>query len=337
MSTMKFFYKTYIYEYTTVLSVRFYYDTIKRKFILRSGHKVYDEIKRLKKEKDIVILSHYYVDGEVQKVSDYVGDSYYLAKIAREVNQKTILFSGVYFMAESAKILNPEKRVLISDALATCPMAHMGSVKDIQKMGREIQDLAVVCYINSTAELKAHCDVCVTSSNGAKIVKNLPQKNIYFTPDAHLGRYIASLVPEKKFYFNDGYCPVHQEIKRSDVERLKIQYPNALVLVHPECDLSVLELADYIGSTSGIIDYASSSKVEEMIICTETGVFYELERRNPHKKFHKVVPNQICTDMKKITIEKVLESLKEERTEVEVSEELRRQALIPLERMMELA
>lgn len=337
MSTMKFLSIKFTYGYTGVLSVGFYYDTIKRKFILRSGHKVYDEIKRLKKEKDVVILAHYYVDEKVQKISDYVGDSYYLAKIAREVTQKTILFSGVYFMAESAKILNPEKKVLLPDDSATCPMAHMGSIEKIQQMRKEIQDLAVVCYINSTARLKAHSDICVTSSNGVKIVRNLPQKNIYFTPDAHLGQYIASLVPEKNFYFNDGYCPIHQEITRDDVENLKRQYPNALILAHPECSLSVLKLADYVGSTSGIIDYASNCDDKEMIICTESGVFYELERINPHKKFYRVIPNQICSDMKKITIEKVLESLKEEKIEVEVSEELRRQALIPLNRMMELA
>ena len=298
---------------------------------------MYDEIQRLKKEKDVVLLSHYYVDKEVQKISDYVGDSYYLAKIAKEVPQQKILFSGVYFMGESAKILNPEKMVLIPDDSASCPMAHMASIENIQQMREKIEDLAVVCYINSTAALKAYCDVCVTSSNGVKIVKNLPQKNIYFTPDAHLGRYIASLVPEKNFYFNNGYCPIHQAIRKEDVENLKKQYPNAIILAHPECDFSLLKLANYIGSTSGIIDYASNCDAKEMIICTETGVFYELNRINPHKKFYSVIPNQICSDMKKITIEKVFESLKEGRLEIEVSEELRKQGLIPLNRMMELA
>lgn len=299
--------------------------------------KVYDEIQHLKKETDAVLLAHYYVDKEVQKVSDYVGDSYYLAKIAKEVPQQTILFSGVYFMGESAKILNPEKTVLLPDVLADCPMAHMVRSEKIQQMREEIEDLAVVCYINSTASLKAHCDVCVTSSNAMKIVKNLPQKNIFFVPDTHLGHYIASLVPEKNFYFNDGFCPVHQKITVNQIESLKEKHPSALVLAHPECDFSVLKLADYVGSTSGIIDYASACNAEELMIATEVGVFYELKRQNPHKRFYAITPEQVCIDMKKITLEKVVASLKMGTTSVEIAEDLRQKALLPLNRMLELA
>lgn len=299
--------------------------------------KVYDEIQRLKKEKDVVLLSHYYVDKEVQKISDYVGDSYYLAKIAKEVPQQKILFSGVYFMGESAKILNPEKMVLLPDDSASCPMAHMVSIENIQQMRGKIEDLAVVCYINSTAALKAYCDVCVTSSNAVKIVKNLPQNNILFVPDAHLGRYISTLIPEKNFYLNDGFCYVHQQITADKIKALKAKYPKALVLAHPECDFSVLELADYVGSTSGIIDYASNCNEDEMIIATEVGVFYELERQNPQKKFYAVTPKQLCADMKKITLDKVVHTLKTESTEVKISEELRQKALIPLNRMLELS
>ncbi|WP_206460047.1 quinolinate synthase NadA [Anaerovorax sp. IOR16] len=298
---------------------------------------MYNEIQRLKNETDAVLLAHYYVDKEVQKVSDYVGDSYYLAKIAKEIPQKTILFSGVYFMGESAKILNPEKTVLLPELSADCPMAHMARTEKIQQMRAEIDDLAVVCYINSTAALKANCDVCVTSSNAKTIIQNLPHKNIFFIPDVHLGRYIASLVPEKKFYFNDGFCPVHQRITASQVAIARKEHPFAPVLAHPECDFSVLQSADYVGSTSGIIAYASSCDSQEIIIATEVGVLYELEKRNPHKKFFAVTSEQICNDMKKITLDKVISTLKTKTNQIEISEDLRKKALIPLNRMLELA
>ncbi|MEA4986977.1 MAG: quinolinate synthase NadA [Anaerovorax sp.] len=298
---------------------------------------MYNEIQRLKDENDAVLLAHYYVDKEVQKVSDYVGDSYYLAKIANEVPQKTILFSGVYFMGESAKILNPDKTILLPELSADCPMAHMASIENIQQIRKKINDLAIVCYINSTAALKANCDVCVTSSNAKTIIQNLPHKNIFFVPDAHLGRYIASLLPEKNFYFNDGFCPVHQRITASQVEAIRKEHPFAPVLAHPECDFSVLESADYVGSTSGIIDYASSCDSQEIIIATEVGVLYELEKRNPHKKFFTVTSEQICNDMKKITLDKVITALKTKTNQIEISEDLRKKALIPLNRMLDLA
>lgn len=298
---------------------------------------VLDQIKRLKKEKNAVILAHYYVNDEVQDIADYIGDSYYLSKKAKEVSEQVIVFCGVSFMGESAKILNPDKLVLMPDNLANCPMAHMADIDYIEKLRKEYDDLAVVCYINSTAELKVHSDVCVTSSNALKIVKALPNKNIFFIPDENLGRYIASLVPEKNFIFNDGFCHVHKSITKENVLKAKKAKPDALVLVHPECTMDVLELADYIGSTSGIIDYATNSDAKEFIICTEMGVLHQLTLKNPDKKFYSVGIRQFCPNMKKVTLEKVRDVLINENNAVAVSDEVRKKAGIPLARMLELA
>lgn len=295
------------------------------------------QIEKLKKEKDVLILAHYYVDEEVQKIADCVGDSYYLSERAVDAKEKVILFCGVSFMGESAKILNPDKLVLMPDMEADCPMAHMAAAEKVEKARAEHEDLAVVCYINSTAELKRNSDVCVTSSNAMKIVSALPNKNILFIPDENLGRYIASKLPEKHFIFNDGYCYVHKEITKEDVLRAKKQWPEAEVLAHPECTMAVLEEADYIGSTSGIIARAGESKAREFIICTETGVFYELQKNNPEKIFHPAKEQQICEGMKKITLEKVLNTLESMDQPVEMDEAARIQAQKPLTRMLELA
>lgn len=294
-------------------------------------------IESLKKEKNAVILAHYYVPAEVQEIADYIGDSFYLSKIAKEASQDTIVFCGVSFMGESAKILSPGKLVLMPDVTADCPMAHMAQASKIEEVRREYDDVAVVCYINSTGELKEHSDVCVTSANATKIVKALPNKHIYFIPDGNLGRYVATQVKDKHFIFNDGFCPVHAEVCKDDVRAAKEAHPGALILVHPECRMEILEEADYIGSTSGIIDYASKSSVNEFIIGTELGVMYELEQKNPGKKFYPLVSGQICPDMKKITLEKVLKCMEEESGVVEVGEELRNSAIASLDRMLELA
>ncbi len=296
-----------------------------------------EEIEALKKEKNAVILAHYYVNDDVQEIADYVGDSYYLAKVAVGLTEETIVFAGVKFMGESAKILNPAKTVLMPDEKADCPMAHMAEIERIEQVRSEYEDLAVVCYINSTAELKMHSDVCVTSSNAMKIVKALPNKNIYFIPDENLGRYIAQKVPEKNFIFNDGYCHVHKAVTADMVKRAKAVHPEAEVLIHPECTLDVLKEADYIGSTSGIIDYATASDKKEFIISTELGVLYQLKKNNPDKKFYSAGSVQICPNMKKVTLEKVRDCLKNGTGIVEVSEEKRALSLKPLERMLKLA
>lgn len=294
-------------------------------------------IESLKKEKNAVILAHYYVPGEVQEIADYIGDSFYLSKIAKDAEQDTIVFCGVSFMGESAKILSPGKQVLMPDITAGCPMAYMAQVEKIEEVRRKYDDVAVVCYINSTGELKKHSDVCVTSANAMKIVQALPNKNIYFIPDENLGRYVASKVTDKHFIFNDGFCSLHKEFSKTDIEKVRKAHPGALLLVHPECRMEVLEDADYIGSTSGIIEYASESDAKEFIIGTEPGVMYELERRNPGKKFYPLVEGKVCPDMKKITLEKVLKCMEEGTGVVEVTEELRNSANASLDRMLELA
>lgn len=296
-----------------------------------------DEINKLKKEKNAVILAHYYVNPEVQDIADYIGDSFYLSKVAVELTEQTIVFCGVSFMGESAKVLNPGKTVLMPDASADCAMAHMADTDTIRKMREQYEDLAVVCYINSTAELKEHSDVCVTSANAVKIVKALPNKNIFFIPDRNLAHFVAEQVPEKNFVYNEGYCPVHEKMSVAEIRKAKKMYPEAEVLSHPECPKAVLELSDYIGSTTGIIDYAGKSNSREFIICTENGVRYKLENDYPEKKFYFTETEPVCEDMKTITLEKILHVLKTGENEVRVSDERRENSRKPLERMLELA
>ncbi len=294
------------------------------------------EIQTLKKEKNAVILAHYYVDGKVQEVADYIGDSFYLAKIAKQTQASVIVFCGVSFMGESAKILNPEKTVLMPEREAHCPMAYMVADGKIEEMREKYPDLAVVCYINSTAELKRKSDVCVTSSNAVKIVKALKTKNVFFIPDENLGRYVAEQVPEKNVLLNDGFCPKHKEITAGQVRIEKQKHPFAKVLAHPECTKEVLAESDEIGSTAEILAFAKNSSAKEFIICTEHGVYYELKKQNPDKEFYFVEPCPICTDMKKITLEKIAHVLKTGENAVEIDEGLRRAALLPLEKMLEL-
>lgn len=294
-------------------------------------------IQQLKKEKNAVIMAHYYVNDEVQEIADFVGDSYFLSEKATKVEEQTIVLCGVSFMGESAKILNPSKIVLMPEAGADCPMAHMADVEKIEEIRRTYDDVAVVCYVNSTAELKTHSDVCVTSSNALKIVKSLPNKNIFFIPDENLGRYVASMVPEKHFIFNDGYCHVHTNITKSDMEKAKAARPEAKVLVHPECKEDVAALADYIGSTTGIIEYATKSEAKEFIVGTEMGVMYELKKRNPDKTFYVAGNLQICPNMKKITLDKVIQALENGETKVELDQVFVEKAHAPLIRMLELS
>jgi len=296
-----------------------------------------DQIEQLKKAKNAVILAHYYAPAQVQEISDYVGDSFYLAKAAKQSTADIIVFCGVSFMGESAKILNPDKKVLMPDPKADCPMAHMVAPGVIDEMRAKYDDLAVVCYINSTAQLKCQSDVCVTSSNAVKIVKALPNKNIFFIPDRNLGRYVAEQVPEKNIILNDGCCPIHSAITPQQVKAEKMAHPGAPVLSHPECEKEILALSDYIGSTAGIIEYAKASDASEFIVCTEDGVEYKMITDNPDKHFYFPDPHPCCADMKLNTLQSLLDVLEKEDRTIEVSEEVRLKALIPLERMLELA
>ena len=298
---------------------------------------VREEIEQLKREKDAVILAHYYVRPEVQELADYIGDSFYLSRTAVGLKERTIVFCGVSFMGESAKALNPEKTVLMPDARADCVMAHMADTEKIRRVRESYDDVAVVCYINSTTELKRYSDVCVTSANAVQIVKALPNRNIFFIPDKNLAHFVAEQVPEKHFIFNDGYCPVHQQMRTEEIRQAKDAHPRAEVLSHPECPKAVLDLSDYTGSTSGIIRYAGESSAHEFIICTENGVLAELEKRYPDKKFYFTKTEPVCEDMKLITPEKILHVLKTGENEVIMDGELCEESRKPLEEMLRLA
>ena len=300
-------------------------------------NQISQEIRALCEAHDAVILAHYYVDGAVQDIADYVGDSYYLAKVAREDPHRTIVFCGVTFMGDSACILNPDKTILIPDANAVCPMALMAEAESISSMRAQYEDLAVVCYINSMTNIKALSDVCVTSSNALKIVRALPNRNIFFIPDANLGRHIASQVPEKNIILNPGYCHVHTSITAEDVVQAFRMHPDARILVHPECTQEVCELADYIGSTKDIIDYAAADDANEFIVCTESGVLHELQKKAPGKAFYFIGAKQICPNMKRITLEKVRDCLRTGMPKAVMSKDMRLQACAPLDRMLSLA
>lgn len=298
---------------------------------------IIEGIEKMKREKDVLILAHYYVDDSVQQIADFVGDSYYLSQMALSQEQNTILFCGVKFMGESAKILNPEKKIIMADILADCPMAHMVKEDTIYEMRSKYEDLAVVCYVNSTAELKALSDVCVTSSNAVKIVGQLDQENILFVPDENLGRYVQSRLPEKNFIFVNGFCHVHAKITESNINDMKRRIPESQILVHPECTIEVSEMADYVGSTSGIINYATQSDCKDFIICTEMGIFYELQRRNPNKNFYYAREGQVCPDMKRIDLQKIHDALLTLQPEVYIDDSMMFQAKRALENMHRLA
>ena len=297
----------------------------------------FEKIKKLKEEKDAIILAHYYTEPEVQKIADYVGDSYFLSEKAREVKEKVIVMCGVSFMGESVKLLNKDKIVLLPDMSADCPMAHMATVEKIKEIREKYEDLAVVCYVNSTAELKAHSDVCVTSANALKIAERLPNKNIFFIPDQHLARYISTKLPEKNFILNEGWCPIHNELTKEELLKAKEKYPNAKIAIHPECPIETVELGDYVGSTSGIIKYVTESDAEEFIICTEDGVLYELQEKNPNKKFYLPKEKFQCVGMKKITLDKIINSLETLEPQIHLKDEIITEANKPLENMLEMA
>lgn len=295
-----------------------------------------EEILKLKKERNAVILAHYYQPGEIQELADYVGDSYYLSEKARDCNEKVIMFCGVRFMAESAKILSPEKRVLMPCPSAGCNMADMASGKAVVEMKEKYPNAFVVCYINSTYNVKAHCDVAVTSSSALKILKNIPNKQILFLPDKNLGGYISEFFPDKEFILWDGFCTCHNKVSKEDILKVKKVHSDAKILVHPECTKEIRDMADYIGSTSGIINYATNDDGKEYIIATEEGILHQLKKKNPDKKF--IIPGDriCCQDMKKTTLENLYDSLLNMENEIILDEEIRKKALRSLENMHKL-
>ena len=294
-----------------------------------------EKILKLKKEKNAIILAHLYQIPEIQEIADYVGDSYYLSQVARDAKEDLIIFCGVKFMAESAKVLSPEKTVILPAPNAGCPMADMAEVEDVEEMIKKYPDAFKVCYINSSYEVKALCDASVTSSSALKIIKNIPNKQILFLPDQNLGGYISEFFPEKEFILWRGFCPTHHRITAEDIIKAKEEHPNVKVLSHPECSKEVRDLSDYIGSTSCIINYATECEDKEFIIATEEGVLHQLKKKNPDKKFY--FPEvMVCPNMKKTSLQDVYDALDGKKEEVILDEEIRKKALTSLENMHKL-
>jgi len=294
-----------------------------------------EEILELKRKNNALILAHYYQRPEVQDIADVVGDSYYLSKYAFESTSQLIIFCGVKFMAESVKILSPQKKVILPVYDAGCPMADMVDETKLIELKEKYKDAAVVCYINSSTEVKALCDVCVTSSNAIKIISKIKAKNIIFLPDKNLGGYLQERFPEKNFILWNGFCVTHQKVRVDNIKKSKEAIKDAQVLVHPECEKKVRDMADFIGSTGEIIDYATSSKNKNFLIVTEEGVLRELKRKNPNKNFY--FPQVMsCVNMKKTRLEDVRNSLINQE-EITIDEEIRLKALSALTKMHEMA
>ena len=292
------------------------------------------EIEKLKREKNAVILAHYYQTGDIIDIADMVGDSYALSKQARDTDADIIVFCGVRFMAESAKILSPQKKVLLPAANAGCPMADMVTPADIQKLREQYPDAAVVCYVNSSYDVKAEVDVCVTSSNAVKVVRSLPEKRIVFVPDQNLARYVAAQVPEKEIIPFCGYCIVHHQVTEEDVNKAAAAVPDALLLVHPECPEVVTRRADFVGSTAQIIDFAAQSPHNKFLIGTEMGILHVLQKQSPGKQFYLLTQKLFCTNMKKTRLSDVYEALLHEQHEIVLNEEVMNKARQSLERML---
>ncbi len=271
---------------------------------------IQNQILELKKEKDICILAHCYQSPEILEVADFTGDSFALSVKASQVQNKTVIMCGVRFMAETVKILSPDKKVILSNSSAGCPMAEMMDKEVIAQVKEQYPDYTVVAYINTTSELKTICDVCVTSSSALEICKKLDNDNILFIPDCNLGDWISKQLPEKNFKLLNGGCPTHAKMTAKDVEKAKALHPNAEFLVHPECTPEVVALADYVGSTTGIMDYARKSSAEEFIVGTENSIVTHLQLECTDKKFYPLSKHCICDNMKATTLVDVLNCCK---------------------------
>ncbi|TYQ14740.1 UNVERIFIED_CONTAM: quinolinate synthetase [Acetivibrio alkalicellulosi] len=299
-------------------------------------NQIKEEIIKLKKQRDAVIVAHNYQVDDVQEVSDVIGDSLALSKYCANNSKKVILFCGVDFMAESAKILSPEKKVLLPEKDAGCPMADMVTAEALREEKKKHPGAVVVCYINSSAHVKAESDICCTSSNAIDVVKSIKEKDILFVPDQNLGSYVAKMVPEKNIILWKGFCITHHRVKVEEVSKVRELHPDALLLVHPECQKDVVDAADFVGSTKQIIDYAKSSSNQKYIIGTEMGVLYKLKRDNPDKTFYLLSPGLICPNMKKTSLNSVYNALNEMKYEINLDEEVRIKAKRSLDRMLQI-
>ncbi|MBR1943643.1 quinolinate synthase NadA [bacterium] len=295
-----------------------------------------DEILKLKKEKNAVILGHCYQNIEIDEVADYVGDSLYLSQMAAKTDADIIVFAGVYFMAQTAKIISPKKRVFLPNMQSGCLMADMIDLQQLREFKAKNKNVPVVCYVNSTAEVKSECDICCTSSNAVKIVKSLNVPEVLFCPDTYLGKWVETQLDGVKVTTYPGFCPTHLRIKPEDIMQAKEKYPKAKVLTHPECHKEVCKLSDFVGSTSQIIDYAMKSEEKTFIIATEKGVVDRLQRDCAEKEFVLVKENIVCPNMKHNTLEDVYNVLKNETNEIFVDEEVSKKALGCIDRMLEV-
>ena len=297
---------------------------------------LYKEINKLKKEKNAVILAHYYQEGSIQDIADYTGDSLYLSQVASETDADIIVFAGVKFMAETAKILSPNKKVLLPVAEAGCPMADMVTEVKLLAYKEKHPDRKVVCYVNSTAKVKALSDICVTSSNAEKIIQHYKDEKLLYVPDKNLGIYMR-----EKYNLDmevwPGFCCIHNDLTVEQVNDMRKQYPRAEFIVHPEAKLDVVKMADFIGSTKGLLTYVINSDHDEFIIGTEDGIIHTMEKACPNKKFHILTPDLRCYDMKMTTLEDVYLALKEEQYEIDVDEDTRLKAFKALDKMLKLS
>jgi len=292
------------------------------------------KIVELKKAKNAVLLAHNYQIEEVQLVGDYLGDSLGLSQIAAKVDCDIIVFAGVKFMAETAKILSPDKKVLLPRMDAGCPMADMIVVDELRELKEKHKNAKVVTYVNSSVEIKAESDACCTSSNAVKVVKNIDADEIIFIPDRNLGSYVQKMVPEKKLILFEGYCYVHNRIRKEEIEKMQELYPEAKVVVHPETRMEVIELADEVLSTGGMLKYVAQSNAEEFIIGTEQGLLERIKRENPGKKIYPALRPKICSNMKRTSLRDVYDSLKEEKYEITIDPGIAARAIKSLDAML---
>ena len=294
-----------------------------------------DKIKKLKKEKNAIVLAHCYQNIEIDEVADFVGDSLYLSKMAKETNADIIVFAGVSFMAETAKLLSPNKKVLLPRTESGCFMADMINLDSLREFKAQHPNIPVVCYVNSTAAIKAECDICCTSSNALDIVRNMKVPEVLFVPDTYLGKWVEAQLDGVKVTTFNGFCPTHLRITPKDIEHSRTKYPNAKILAHPECHFKVSALADYVGSTKAIMDYVANSSDKEFVIATEKGVVDRLTRDYKDKKFHLIKDTIVCQNMKWNTLDDIYNSLLNETHEIFLDETVSEKAMACINRMWE--
>ena len=301
---------------------------------MKEFEEIKERILKLKKQREAVIIAHNYQLGDVQDIADFVGDSFDLSQKASQMDAKVIVFCGVHFMAETASLLCPDKIVLLPDKHAGCPMADMITAEDLREKKKDCPEASVVCYVNSTAAVKAESDICCTSSNALKVVETLPEdRSILFVPDKHLGSYVSAQ-SNRPVQLWPGYCPSHRRMLARDVLKKKAEYPEAKVLVHPECRSEVVALADQVLGTGGMMKYVQDSKDEDFIIGTEIGIIYRLRKENPSKRFIPLSEQAICPDMKRISLETILWSLEEMAFQIRVPDEFKDKARGAVEKMI---